>query len=961
MTPDLQQQLQDALGPGFVIERELGGGGMSRVFVARETRLGRRVVVKVLGSGFGAEWSAERFEREIRFAAALQDPRIVPLLQAGQVGDLQYYTMPFVEGETLRARLHRSPVPLEEAVGILRDVALALEYAHTRDVVHRDIKPENILISGRTAVVADFGIAKAVSAAAPAGAAPTLTTLGMIVGTPAYMAPEQAAGDQVDGRTDLYAWGVIAYEMLTGVHPFASRTTAQALLAAQITESPVPLVEYRRDLPVALTTLVHRCLAKDPDQRPSNAAAVVAALSAISSVRSRFRLGARHVVGTAIVVGMVGGAGVWLYRRVENRRWAREDAIPEVAKLRAQDRSLAAYLVVKRAQRYLPADSQLAKAMEDRVRTVAITSSPSRARVEIQDYLTPDSSWLTLGLTPLEAVEIPRGYFRWRISKPDVGSYLSATPNRAAIRFALDSARGAPKGMVWVPAAQWGDMIGFVGWVGPYDLPAFYLDRFEVTNREYQEFVDGGGYLTPKYWTEAFIERGRPLTRDEAMGRFRDHSSRAGPSTWQGGHYPQGQADYPVSGVSWYEASAYAAFAGKTLPTFAQWYLAAPARSGRYIVAASNIFRSSLAPVGAFNGIGPFGTYDMAGNVREWTSNALDPDRRFILGGTWKSPTYLYAEPEALSPFDRSAENGVRCVRNLGPLPSDATRPIKPIDRDFAKVRPASDPVFHAYQALYAYEKTPLNARVEGVVDETKDRRLEKITLDAAYGNERFAAYLFLPKRVRPPYQTIVFFPSANILDLPNSTELGDAGYFDYLVESGRAVLYPVYQDTYERRTSHTMPGGSEDQTAVLAQRAKDLGRAIDYLATRPDIDMAKLGYLGASMGAAEGVIYTTLAQERLKAVVFLDGGFFLIKPSAGTDQADFAPRLTRPVLMVNGRYDFSFSLERAQLPLFRMLGTPAADKRHVVLETAHGVTADRPGLIKEVLAWLDKYLGRVE
>ena len=961
MTSNFQQQLEAALGPGFTVERELGGGGMSRVFLAEETRLGRRVVVKVLESELGVALSADRFEREIQFAARLQDPRIVPLLQAGQVGDLPFYTMPYVEGETLRARLTRPPVPLDEALGILRDVALALEYAHARDVVHRDIKPENILLSGRTAVVADFGIAKAVSAAAPVGGATTLTTMGMIVGTPAYMAPEQAAGDRVDGRADLYAWGVIAYEILLGVHPFASRTTAQALLAAQITETPVPLRQRRPDLPPALATLVDQCLAKDPNQRPRDAAAVVAALSDMAAVRPGFRLRGRHLVPIAVAVGLLGVAGGWLYQRSEHRRWAREDAMPQVGRLAEQNRPLAAFRTLKQAQSYLPADSQIVNSIAELARTIAVRSTPADANIEIQDYLEPNSAWLPLGRTPIAAVEIPRGLIRWRISKPGVGELLVARRSRDTLWFALDSALAAPTGMVRVPADEWTDFVDFVGWVGPYQLPAFYLDRFEVTNRQYQAFVDAGGYLDPHYWTETLAEHGRPLTWAGAMARFRDRSGRAGPSTWEGGHYPQGQADYPVSGVSWYEASAYAAFAGKTLPTFSQWYLAAPASYGRYTVAASNIGRSSPAPVGSFKGLGPFGTYDMAGNVREWTLNTLDADRRFILGGAASSPTYIYAEPEGLSPFDRSAGNGIRCVKNTAPLPANATRPITPFDRDFANVRPASDAVFRAYRTRYMYDRTPLNAKVEGVVEDTPDWRLEKVTLDAAYGNERFAAYLFLPKRVRPPYQTMAFFPSANILGLTSSRELGDGPFFDYVIKSGRAVLYPVYQDTYERRTRGTKPGASQDNAAITAQRAKDLGRALDYLTTRSDIDSTRLGYLGVSMGAAEGVIYTTLWQDRLKAVVLLDGGFFLDPPAPGTDQVDFAPRFTRPVLMVNGRYDFSFSLNRAQLPLFRMLGTPAADKRHVILETPHGVTADRPAMIREVLAWLDKYLGRVE
>ena len=220
MPDSLLQQLQIALASAYTIQRELGGGGMSRVFVAEETRFRRRVVIKVLAPELAAALSAERFEREISLAAALQEPHIVAVIAAGDVDGLPWYSMPFVDGESLRARLERGPLPVAESAAILRDMAKALAYAHARGIVHRDIKPENVLLSSGTAVVTDFGIAKALSVSATRAPdrleSPALTRIGTALGTPAYMAPEQAAGDEVDARTDVYAWGVVAYELLAG-------------------------------------------------------------------------------------------------------------------------------------------------------------------------------------------------------------------------------------------------------------------------------------------------------------------------------------------------------------------------------------------------------------------------------------------------------------------------------------------------------------------------------------------------------------------------------------------------------------------------------------------------------------------------------------------------------------------------------------------------------------------------
>jgi serine/threonine-protein kinase len=256
----LRERLQASLGAGHTLTRELGGGGMSRVFMARETRFGRDVVVKVLAPELAEGLSAERFEREIALAARLQQANVVPVLTAGDVDGLPWYTMPYVEGESLRVRMDRGLVPSGEAVSVLRDVARALAYAHGRGIVHRDIKPENVLLSGGAAVVTDFGIAKAVSASKTRAPGDGLTQLGTSIGTPAYMAPEQAAGDEVDHRADLDAWGVAAYELLAGRHPFAGRTTAQQLIAAHIAEAPVPLGTTAPHVPAPLAALVTRRL-----------------------------------------------------------------------------------------------------------------------------------------------------------------------------------------------------------------------------------------------------------------------------------------------------------------------------------------------------------------------------------------------------------------------------------------------------------------------------------------------------------------------------------------------------------------------------------------------------------------------------------------------------------------------------------------------------------------------------
>jgi eukaryotic-like serine/threonine-protein kinase len=283
--PDLlRDRLQAALGAAYTIERELGGGGMSRVFLAEDAALGRRVVVKVLSPELAEGLSAERFTREVRLAARLQHPNVVPVLAAGAVqvdgAALPYYTMPYVAGASLRARLAEGPLPVGEVLAILRDVARALACAHAAGAVHRDVKPENVLLTGGAALVADFGVAKAVRAAGGGG---TLTQVGLAVGTPAYMAPEQAAGERdVDHRADLYAWGLLGWEALAGRHPFADRTSPLSLIGAQLTQLPARVDTVRPEVPAALAALLARCLAKDPADRPADGDEVLRALDAVA-------------------------------------------------------------------------------------------------------------------------------------------------------------------------------------------------------------------------------------------------------------------------------------------------------------------------------------------------------------------------------------------------------------------------------------------------------------------------------------------------------------------------------------------------------------------------------------------------------------------------------------------------------------------------------------------------------
>lgn len=959
------------VGRYTVIER-LGAGGMGVVYRAQDEVLQRVVALKTLAPGIlTGEKARNQFHKEALALAKLNHSSIATVFDVLQEGNIDYIVMECVAGESLDARLRAGPLTVVEATSICLQIADAMEEAHEQGVIHRDLKPANVMLTPKGRVkVLDFGLAKLIARQQGNDATVSNIETRVLAGTPRYMSPEQAVGGAVDSRSDVWSLGVVYYECLTGRVPFQRDNLFSTLHAIRSEDFP-RVRQLRPDTPPPADEIVQRALRKDPAERYQTAAEfrhdtakLLESLTATEagSAESSVRL-PRLLIGVASTVLLVLiGLGIWLYRGWSDRRWVREQAIPQIASLIEQKRPLAAFVLLRKAEGYAPGDPQLRQIAEKNTEAISVTSSPAGAGVEIEDYTAPDAPWYSLGTTPLN-IRVPKGYFRWKVSAPGQRPFLSAPPTEKEMNFALDALRSAPSGMVPVPADDWSAYISPVGWAGPYQLPAYSIDRDEVTNREYQRFVDSGGYDEQKYWKEPFSENGRTLSWVDALKRLRDTTGRPGPSTWVAGHYPEGQADYPVTGVSWFEAAAYAAYAGKRLPVFAQWYRAADVDSvPQYTIPVSNISGSAMAPVGKFNGLGTFGTYDMAGNAREWVANASNDGTRMILGGDWKSPGYLYTEPEALLPFDRSPTNGLRCVNNTQPPPAAASEPVRHMARDLSDFKPAPDAVFNAYKLLYTYPRSPLNVKEEGVVAETADWREEKVTFDDAYDGERMAAYLFLPKNVRPPYQTILFFPSARVLYQPgndNGRSLGDVKFFDYVVQSGRAVIYPIYQGTYERRVKFYLPNASQS-IQLTEEWYKDAARSLDYLATRPDIDNTKLAYMGVSMGSAEGVVFSTLLQDRLKTVVLLDGGFFLETPPPGDDQADFAPHLKVPVLMVNGGYDFTFPVEAAQDPLFNMLGAPASQKKHVVLDTPHDVTEDHARLVAAVLDWLDLYLGRV-
>jgi dienelactone hydrolase len=814
--------------------------------------------------------------------------------------------------------------------------------------------------------IVDFGLARLLGA--------VVTQTGLMAGTLAYMAPEQFRGVS-DARADLWALGAVMYEMLTGRQPFA-RDDAVATMEAVLNREPAPVRSLRPEVPPALAAVVERALQKAPANRFTTAREMLKALDVIGLVGAAgegirpVRHTIRRRVAALLVIAIVAGLGYVLAVTLVDRsraRWAREVALPEIRRLIEQDDYDAAYPLAQQAFRYIPSDPVLAELWPQVADEPQVRTAPPGARVYVKPYSSPDAEWRLLGPTPLAGVTLARGAYRWRIEADGFEPVELARntapepPDQVVIDVDLAQVGTVPSGMVSVPPIQ-----GFVQLTGFtaedfVSLEPYFIDRYEVTNQGFKEFVDAGAYTRREYWKHDVVQDGRPRTWTQAMELFRDSSGRPGPATWELGTYAAGQADYPVAGVSWYEAAAYAEFRGASLPTVYHWAHAAltftrfaPIRG--LIVEAGNLSGKGAVAVGSTGSLGPLGTYDMAGNVREWCWN-LSGKNRWIVGGDWTDSAYMSIVPYNLPPLDRSATNGFRLVRYSGKEGLAAlAMPREVVGRDYRTEKPVSNEVFEVFKRQFAYSPSPAEARVEATDTSAEDWIREKVSIETGYG-ERMTAYIFTPKTGAGRRQVAVHF-----MGLPvgvNSSQDLMPGFFDFVVKSGRVLVLPVWKGFYERNDGFMTLTGDRHLQAMrqrMREWRQELGQLLDYLTARPDVHPAALAFLGTSFGGSTALPVVAM-EPRFKAAVLHIAGLPYREMLPEVDAVNFAPRITIPVLMLGGRYDSVFPVELSQEPLLTLLGAPAHQKHQVLFDAGHG-RLPRGRMIHETLTWLDRYLG---
>ena len=957
----------------YRILETLGGGGMGIVYKAEDLRLKRMVALKFLPPEHTSNAEAkQRLMQEAQAASALDHANICTVHEIDETPDGQLFlAMAYYAGESLKKRIDRGPLEIDEAIDTGIQVAEGLARAHEAGIVHRDIKPANIMLASRGEVkIVDFGLAKLMGQTG-------LTQTGTTLGTVAYMSPEQTRGVDADARSDVWALGVMLYEALTGRLPFQGENQLFVMNSIQH-DRQKPIGDLRPSTPPDLERIVTRALEKKPEARYQSARELAddlracrAALTTPTIVspppRPRGLSNATLVGVVFAAVILAVGVTVLVRARAESRRVWTAEQLAETERLADAGEFAAAFARAHELERVIPGDAKLAGLWNKISVSVPIRSDPAGARVYRTPIGTGAQEAELLGVTPLDGVRFVRGagyYLRLEADGYRTVEVLQSAFQRKPVLpppievVKLDPESRLPATMVRIPGFT-RDRVNYAD---------YFMDRYEVTNREYKAFVDASGYGNRTYWTDPFLKGGTDIGWDDAMALFKDDTGRPGPRTWRVGTYPDGQADYPVGGVSWYEAAAYARFAGKELPTTAHWAQAQRYfREDSWIIAPrSNFGSSGPRPVGKPGALNALGVYDIVGNVREWCFNEVATGRA-TRGGAWTDDTFHAGWIIRKDPFDRDATHGFRLVRTfddaaaLGRLrePVPATEV-----RDYRKEKPVAESEFAGFRRQYGYEKAPLNAVVEPSEDFEHWVRV-KVAFDAPYGNERGGVYLFLPRNAQRPLQTVIYWPSGAF---PRLKSIDDEFLtsFDFLVRSGRAVAVPIFKGTLHRNPDGAVTGattGGEGGIGPFAFKdlqiawVKDLSRTIDYLQTRDDLNREKIGFYGLSWGSFAAPIALAV-EPRINAAVLNVGGFSNVRFLPEADSINFAPRVRVPVLMLNGEHDIVFPLETAQKPLFDLLGTAPPHKRHYRTPAAHAVP--RNEVIKETLDWLDRYLGPV-
>ena len=969
------------LTPGTTLGRYevrslLGAGGMGEVYLAYDHDLEREIAIKVLTDG--AEETPERvrrFVQEAKAASSLNHPNVATVFEIGSHDHLRFIAMELVPGERLRDRLRNGALPIDEAVGLGIQIASGLAAAHKVGIVHRDIKPENVIIRpDGYAKVLDFGLAKLRQAREPDADTLLKTAPGITMGTLGYMAPEQLSGGDVTPAADVFSLGVVLYEMISGRRPFDG-ANATEVATAILSKSPEPL-----HAPLKLNAIVIKALAKNADERYPTALEMLDDLRGISAAQASVSPRAkRPTVGPwiAVILIMISVAAIVGWRSFRSARLRRAEKSITTAERLLKDRDFfRAYETATAALGALPSEQRLRDVIAKSSAPASFESRPPGAAVFLERYKGP-AGRTHVGTTPLTIPHLPladfvvtmekAGYAPAKVPLPQYPLFSHGEVGRfgaASVSVRLFEAAKVPPEMVAVAGGEYTLAGSWRASNRRVMLRDYLIDRYEVSNRDYDAFVRSGGYRRSDIW--------KTLPFSDVEKHFRDNTGLPGPRSWSGGAPPAGRDNYPVTDVTWHEASAYALWKGKQLPSIYQWEKAARYPQTKGIASSfpwgligedvdaterMNFNGRGTMPVDSMPfGIGPYGAQHMAGNVSEWMRNPLPPGYA-VRGGSWNDALYTFGKTGSLPAMYASSEVGFRCARTLEGENKEQGEFALSISGFVPKYQPVDDKTFNEIRSRYDYQKTAPDARVVQRLDEGDWIRE---TIEYKADGQTVPAYLYLPKNYRRPLQVVHFSPAGDVYSgwrtVPHSVEITLAP----VIRGGRAIFAVVMPGFIGR--PHPSGFVQPDSRSVefvdyTVRQVTEFRRGLDYLETRDDIDKSRIAFYAVSAGSWEGVLLAGV-ENRYRSILLVGSG---IKPEEITDtpaanRINFAPHIAAPKLMLNGRYDESAPLESTAEPLYGLLHEP---KRLDVFEGGH---VPPPNLaIPTMTKWFDETLGRVK
>ena len=652
--------------------------------------------------------------------------------------------------------------------------------------------------------------------------------------------------------------------------------------------------------------------------------------------------------------------------------WVNNFMLPQVKSFLEKDDNVAAWLTASRINSFAPFFSTMSEENDNISALVNLQIQQDGVNVSWKAY-GEENEWRFLGKSPLPSIRLPRGILQFKLEKEgyETTFFSSSNPSLKLNNFPIDMGwnvdpinlqveGSVPKGMIYIPGGNFIPALTGSG-VDQVYLHPFYIDKFEVTNKEFKEFVDAGGYKNPQYWVEMdFIRDGVSLTLEEAQELMTDTTGMVGPAGWEVGTYIQGTEDKPVTGISWYEALAYARYKGNILPPMFHWAKAAfppdeiISPISPKLLKTSNFSKEDISVVG--QGEGAYGTFDMAGNAKEWVWNIFG-GRGLTLGGAFDEPTYLASQTAPEARMNRSLKNGFRTARLINPRDlnpfGDPIETQAPKDLSFYK--PMSDEVFNVYSRSFQVSST--NPKFEKVyIDDSHPVWIkERIKLEVGYNNESMDVLIFRPKNSFGLSAPIIVHPGANYYTTPPEIDDINPGEFslDFLIKSGKTLIWPAWKGSLNRMPENV--ASNEDTLRRFRNQfvawVNDTDKTLDYLETRNDIDTENIFYLGMSYGALFNT-HTLLFENRYKGAILYVGGSFPTYPPLA-DGINHLPRIKTPFLMLNGEQDYLVPKSAANF-FYQFTGTPTEDKKIIFYDSGHW-PLPRNQMIKETLSFIDK------